>query len=102
MASKIILTACGFGCCPFKGGGSVVICVNLAFYLQYFVSVSSLVTRELFVFFMSNDCDYCLFLPRGAIGWSAVCDCDIFWPYLLTFWSFRCIKDPVSDDMVFS
>ena len=24
-------------------------------------------------------------LPRGAIGWSSVCDCGIFWSYSLTF-----------------
>ena len=22
-------------------------------------------------------------LPHGAVGWSAVCDCGIFWSYLL-------------------
>ena len=27
-------------------------------------------------------------LPPGAVGWSAMCDCDIAWSYSLTFWSF--------------
>ena len=31
---------------------------------------------------MSRDC--CVALPRGATGLSAVCDCGISWPYLLT------------------
>ena len=29
-----------------------------------------------FVFLVSHDC--CVALPRGAVGWSAVCDCGIF------------------------
>ena len=27
--------------------------------------------------------------PRGALGWSAVCDCGISWSYSLTFLSFH-------------
>ena len=27
----------------------------------------------------------CVTLPRGAMGWSAVCDCGISWPYSTDF-----------------
>ena len=30
-----------------------------------------------------SKCSVCL--PRGAVGWSAVCDCDVFSSYSLTF-----------------
>ena len=31
-------------------------------------------------FLLSCDCECSLSLPRGAIGWSVVCDCDIIHP----------------------
>ena len=39
----------------------------------------------LFVFLVSYNCYCSVTLPRGAVGWSAVCDCDIYWPYSLDF-----------------
>ena len=37
------------------------------------------------VFLMACDCKYSVSLPHGEVDWSAVCDCGIFWSYLLTF-----------------
>ena len=35
---------------------------------------------------ISMSCDCCsVSLPRGAVGWSVVCDSDICWSYSLTF-----------------
>ena len=31
-----------------------------------------------------NKCLLCVSLPLGAIGWSVVCDCGIFWAYFLS------------------
>ena len=31
-----------------------------------------------------NQCSVAL--PRDTVGWSAVCDCGISWPYALAFW----------------
>ena len=35
---------------------------------------------------MSCFCCHSLPLPHGAMVWSVVCDCCIFWPYSLTFY----------------
>ena len=36
--------------------------------------------RELFaVYLQSCDCKCSVSLPHGVVGWSAVCDCGIFW-----------------------
>ena len=37
------------------------------------------------IFRMSCYCKCSVALPHGAVGWSAVCDCGIYRPYLLTF-----------------
>ena len=39
-------------------------------------STSALV---LIVFLLSCDCKCSVSLPHGVVGWSAVCDCGIFW-----------------------
>ena len=31
-------------------------------------------------------------LPRGVMGFSAVCDCGISWPYSLTFSEYMHVK----------
>ena len=36
----------------------------------------------LIVFLLLLGCVCSVFLPHGAIGWSVVCDCGIFWSYL--------------------
>ena len=33
------------------------------------------------VFLVSYGCYCTVTLPHGAVGWSAVCDCGIFWSY---------------------
>ena len=30
-------------------------------------------------------CYLCVHLPHGAVGWSAMCDCDVSWSYSLAF-----------------
>ena len=39
------------------------------------------------VILMSGDSQCSVALPRETVGWSAVCDCSISWPYSLAFWS---------------
>ena len=41
----------------------------------------------LIVFLMSCDCFCSVALPRGAVGWYAVCDCGIPISYSFTFFS---------------
>ena len=36
---------------------------------------------------MSCDCKCYVALPSGAVGWSAVCDCNISWSYSFTFFA---------------
>ena len=36
----------------------------------------------------------CLYLPLGAMGPSAVCDCGISWPFLLTLFYFNMLSKP--------
>ena len=47
---------------------------------------------SLIVYFMSCDCLCSVALPRGSVGWSAVCDCGISWSYSLTFYTVFCNK----------
>ena len=95
----------GLGCCPFLGGGSVVVVnllfkafpiVCLCFVMHYFVSIlvlqSSLRGREekagcFAIIVLQVYCCYkfAVALPHGAVGWSAVCGCGISWSYSLTF-----------------
>ena len=59
------------------------------FAIQYLVSIlvlHSFRSREeradcfiLIVFLLSCDCKCSVSLPHGVVGWSAVCDCGIFW-----------------------
>ena len=43
---------------------------------------------------MSSYCKYSVALPHGAVGWSAVCDCGISWPYSLVSFIFsHLLKD---------
>ena len=46
------------------------------FVVPYFVSILVLGKRKL-VALLCLFCDYCVALPRGAIGLSAVCECGI-------------------------
>ena len=39
----------------------------------------------LIVFMMASDCLFSLAHPHGAVGWSAVCDCDISSSFSLNF-----------------
>ena len=104
--------ACGFceppgglGCCPskavvlllliyhlmylplFKG----VLCLSLFFYaLLCVLSSFAIIWKRknelvalLIVLRMSCNCKYCVALPNGAVGWSAVCDCGIIGSYSL-------------------
>ena len=76
----------GLGCCPFLGGGSVVIdllfivapivgfCTCSVFCCALLCVHSSLaISFALFVYLVSGDC--CVAVPRGAISLSAVYDC---------------------------
>ena len=53
--------------------------------------LNSLYKRELVaLFLLCSECrvaEHCrsLTLPYGAMGWSVVCDSDIYWPYSF-FW----------------
>ena len=49
------------------------------------------------VFWMSCRCCRSLTLPRGAMGWSLVCDCDISWWYSHTFWANYFLDTMISD-----
>ena len=58
------------------------------FAIQYLVSILVFThsAREeradcfyLNVFLLSCDCKCSVSLPHGVVGWSAVCDCGIFW-----------------------
>ena len=40
---------------------------------------------NLIAFLMYFYCLCSVALSCSAVGWSAVCDCDIFWPYSLNF-----------------
>ena len=51
------------------------------------LTIFSLIKRELAALFEL----YCGFhcsvsLPEGTVGWSAVCNCGIFWSYSLFYW----------------
>ena len=45
-----------------------------------------MVALFLLSFLISCSCYDFLPLPRGAVGWSVMCDCGSSWPYSLTFW----------------
>ena len=47
----------------------------------------------LLVFLVSCDCYCSVAIPHGAVGWSAVCDCGIFYHTHLLFFndSYDCI-----------
>ena len=58
------------------------------FAIQYLVSILVLHSfrygREswslyFIVFLLSCDCKCSVSIPHGVVGWSAVCDCGIFW-----------------------
>ena len=58
------------------------------FAMQYLVSILALQSfrREeragcfiLIVYLLSCDCKCSVSLSHGVVGWSAVCDCGIFW-----------------------
>ena len=55
----------------------------LCFAIQYLVSI--LVREErpdcfnFIAFLLSCDCKCSVSLPHGVVGWSALCDCGIFW-----------------------
>ena len=62
-------------------------CVGLCFGMHYFVSDLVLRSSEeeeragcfaFIVFWMSCYCKCFVALPHGALGWSAVCGCGIF------------------------
>ena len=48
--------------------------------------------RELVVVFVSYSCKFFVDLPHGVMGWSAVCDCGIFWSYSLTLFILHKLK----------
>ena len=95
----------GLCCCPFWGGGSVVVdllfivtpivgvcdcsmlCCTLL-YVHFSFAVILMGKRELVALLsLSSWClviDLCVALLRGAMGLSAVCDCGISWSYSLT------------------
>ena len=50
------------------------------------------------IFQMFCDCKCPVTLPRGAVGWSAVCDCSISWLYLFTFVASRLSHDCIQLD----
>ena len=41
---------------------------------------------------MCCGCLYTVSLPHGAVCWSAVCDCGIYWSYSLTFFCINFVK----------
>ena len=90
-------TPSGLGCCPFLGGGSVIVvdllivapfvgfcncsmfswsllCVQFKF-CNHLDGEERAGCFALFVFLVSHDC--CVALPGSAAGLSAVCDCGI-------------------------
>ena len=70
-----------------------VLCFDVCFVMHYLASFLALQSscREkkratcftLTVFLVSYDCLWSLALPHGAVGWAAVCECDISWSYSL-------------------
>ena len=71
---------------------ALIVCGSFVFVpcfaIQYLLSILVLhsFAREeradcfiLIVFLLSCDCKCSVYLPHGVVGWSAVCDCGIFW-----------------------
>ena len=70
-----------------------------AFVIHLLESIKSRLESWLICFYCLMDVllQYCICsvaIPHGAVGWSVVCDCGIFWSYSLTFchnWNFNCL-----------
>ena len=91
----------GFGCCPFQGGGSVVVyslfivapIVFVGFVLGSLFCYDCLVLQSFhwgreswLLYYYCLDAMWLLLffaLPHIDVGWSAVCGCGISWSYLL-------------------
>ena len=92
----------GLGCCPFYGGGSVVVnllfgvlpigcggqclsllCITLCFcwFCNHFEDLERVGCFAFIVLQMSCYCKCSVILPHGAVGWSVVCDCSISCSY---------------------
>ena len=72
--------------------GGFVLSHLLSVLTSYSLSIILLMKSEhvahfliLNVFLLLCGCLFSVSLPRGAVGWSFICDCGIFWSYSLTF-----------------
>ena len=72
---------------PLFGGGGVVL--GLCLVLQYLVSFLVLEERAGCLLLLCSECHITV-NPRGAMGWSVVCDCGSSWSNSLTFFPRTC------------
>ena len=70
------------------------LCLSLFWYpLLCVLSSFAIILKRCFDFIvvqMSCYCECSVTLPHGAVGWSAVCDCGVYWSYSLTFSGYTC------------